>query len=269
MDTSTPAYIALKDRLSHCVGRVQNNLAIVDATTIGQPYLHHIAVRRWATLVPNISRRAAWSEDNTLPRIHTSTTLIGCIKGYATVFLDAYSEDVAYKKITPDSYKNGYYIYSIPYTYALRPTAKLVYDVDYTNEHWLIAYDAATRAYTPTAIDRCFIKEVKRQVYATGEVLESLELYVEVTGGSRVHLDEVNKADAGATNIERWLEAGYYALVLYRKLERNRHEKECSVESLKKINAGTFNTALALHASNLAMEQRVVMPSERPAYAGW
>ena len=64
--------------------KVAKNVTLVTPNEIGVSSLLHISLDKRTILFPNISKRAGMTEDNTLPRVHTSITLAGCWAGYAT-----------------------------------------------------------------------------------------------------------------------------------------------------------------------------------------
>lgn len=142
----------LKETLDQTNPEIAKNTKIVTPDDLKQDYLLHIAKTNFKYLVPNISKRAGAKEDNTLPRIHTAPSLFGCIEGYAIMSYDILYEKATTKK-TAD-YLGGYYIYKIPFEAALRPNKKMVYDADYTQEHWVVAYSKETRIYEAEIIGR-------------------------------------------------------------------------------------------------------------------
>lgn len=121
--------------------KVKNDLTIITPDILGQDYLLHISLIKQKYLVPNVSKFADPSEDNTVLRIHTSNNLIGCIIGYARLYRDAM------KQIKRKEFENKYYIYKVPFKFALEPNKNLVYDVEYSKEKWLITYNKETMHY--------------------------------------------------------------------------------------------------------------------------
>lgn len=126
--------------------KVVKNVTIVTPDDLGSRYLLHLARMKFDELIPNVSKKAAPSEDNTMIRIHTSPYLIGCIRGYAAV-MDELLKLPSKNKFS--FFLGGYYLYAIPFKVALRPNKRLVYDADYSDEIWLTTYDESTISYKP------------------------------------------------------------------------------------------------------------------------
>lgn len=178
----------LKKILEMSSTKVRNNVKIVSDEDLGYNYVHHIAKTRMRHLVPNISKRAAPSEDNTLPRIHVSPTLKGCILGYAAIVHDTINF-VPNKTVDDDSWLGGYYVYTIPFKYMLKPNTKLVYDSDYTNEHWLITYNKDTVVYRPYAVDKMIFTGLTLEPIATEKSVLIISLAIEVQSDYGIRLD--------------------------------------------------------------------------------
>lgn len=60
-------------------------------------------------------------------------------------------------------FKNGWYIYKIPFEYCLKPNEELVYDMGLSNEHWLVPYNKETKKYKGEIIAKLIVSEVKYQ----------------------------------------------------------------------------------------------------------
>ena len=188
----------LKKVLNLTSTRVRNNVKIVSDKDLGYNYVHHIAKTRMRHLVPNISKRAAPSEDNTLPRIHVGPTLKSCILGYAAIVHDT-SNLIPNKTVDNDSWLGGYYVYTIPFKYMLKPNTKLVYDSDYSNEHWLITYNKDTVVYKPLAVDKMIFTGLTLEPIATKKNVLTISLAIDVQSDTGIRLDD-----------ERYLTKGCY-----------------------------------------------------------
>lgn len=136
--------------------KVIKNTTTITSDELNYPFLLHIAKIKFKELTPNISRKAGVNEDNTVPRVHCSVNLLGCIIGYAELIFDTLDMDIYYKE-DRTLFKGGYYVYTIPFTYALKPNSKLVYDSLESNEHWLVTYNQHTKTYKPNFVDKMFI----------------------------------------------------------------------------------------------------------------
>jgi hypothetical protein len=141
---------------------IKENSKIVTPEDLEQNYLLHIATKKIKEFVPYISKHAAPSEENTLPRVHCALTIEGCIAAYpgiARLFIrDNYNINQTLNKDSYDTtYKGGFYLHKIPFILAIKPNTNLVYDADLTDETWLITYNENTIIYSATIIGELFI----------------------------------------------------------------------------------------------------------------
>lgn len=217
--------------------KIVKKLSIISKEDLGQPELFHIATQRFTTLLPNVSKRAAWSEDNTIPRVHTAPTLLGCVDGYASMFDIAMHEPPSGKK--KDDYRGGFYIYFIPFDYALKPTKQLVYDAELSDEHWLVAFNAETRQYKPSSIGRLVISTVTLSPSSEGKIKQLLNVYVEIPKDAKLRLHE---------NV--WLTEGYWRI----EMERAAAWHETIITKYKSVNQNVFETEHQEHAALLNYE---------------
>lgn len=174
----------LKERLGFYTKNIEDNTSIVTPDDLGYNFLYHISFRPFKELVPNISRRAALSEDNTVPRVHASDTIGNCILGHASIgYVGSNSKTVTTKKgKKEDSYLGGFYIHQIPFRASLKPNKKLVYDAEVTNEHWLVTYNEMTRVFPALNVGKAIVKEVRYLPRANKYPEEIINLVVEYTG---------------------------------------------------------------------------------------
>ena len=104
---------------------------------------------------PCVSRRTGNAENISIPRISAAPTIVGCFIGYGQSWTDISAPELRDKK-----FKNGWYIYSIPYEFAILPDRKELYDVKDTDEHWLVNYSPATATYSGDIIGKIFVTEL-------------------------------------------------------------------------------------------------------------
>lgn len=130
--------------------RVIINTDIITPELLGQDFLLHLSTEKNKSkpYIPFISRRQGNSEDNTTPRVTVSDYILGCIHGYYTMVNEIFTN--------PDGLR-GLYINLLPFEYALKPNAKLVFDQSRSNEHWLIPYDEEHKEYKFERIGKVFI----------------------------------------------------------------------------------------------------------------
>lgn len=137
----------LKEYLELFNDKVKDNVQIISPDEIGQDFLLHIRTTPTKTLIPNVSKRQGYYEDNSIVRVHTSDHLMGCLIGYAATVSNTMDVEPE-KKLTEDTaYLGGYYVYSVPFKAALQPNNQLVYDVKDTDEKWLINYNEENRSF--------------------------------------------------------------------------------------------------------------------------
>jgi len=158
MENPENAVEQLQSILELASNKVQKETKIVTPKDLDQDYFLHIARSKFDYLIPNVSKRAAPSEDNTIPRVHVSPSLLGCLRGYASFIDDTRYVPTGAKS---DTWLGGYYIYVLPFQAALKPSLKLVYDADYSDEHWLVAYNTETRFFKPSAVLKIVLSELK------------------------------------------------------------------------------------------------------------
>jgi hypothetical protein len=154
--------------------KVRKNITKVTPESLGSNFLIRIDVKTPAYFSPQMPRRAAISEDNTVPRICVSSNLLGCIIGYSGLTHDFHKHDDL----------NGIYINKIDFDYCVRPNDKLVYDASVSDEHWLLSYNKNTFKYKPITVGKMFIHEVtysRNQNKKSKYPEETMLLYIEIT----------------------------------------------------------------------------------------
>lgn len=145
--------------LSIASEKVQKNTDVVVAEQQNQPFMIHITKDQTnKAYIPRIGQKQGHTEDRTLPRITVADTLLGCMIGYAIV------EDDFFNRNNLESNKQvaitGYRINRLDYDYCLKPNARLVFDAQVSNEHWLISYNKQTLEYKPVLAGRLFIHAI-------------------------------------------------------------------------------------------------------------
>ena len=151
----------LKRQLKLLNPKVVKKLDIVSSEDLGQDYLIHISFIKTKELVPYVSPAANSNEDNTVTKIYTSPTIMNALFGIPPVshFIKSikaggHSFDIGNKD---RPYHGGYYIYKIPFKFALKPKGVIApLEMKGSNEHWLITYNEATLKYQ-TELVGCLI----------------------------------------------------------------------------------------------------------------
>lgn len=176
-------YTAIHSYVNSLQDRVQKELTIVSPEELGQTFLLHITPEKNPVYAPRIGFRQSDSEDRTVPRITASPCLFGCIIGYAVLlgnFLNAQTYGTPLKETT---WRNGVYIRKLPFKQALRPTKKLVYDVEASDEHWLVSYSDTTRTYPSEQIGKFFITQISLTPFQDRPPQQRYEIFLQLTEG--------------------------------------------------------------------------------------
>lgn len=136
--------------------KVRNNAEIVKAPE-DYPYMLHGSIDpSIKKFTPRLSERyAKGMEDRTVMRVHVSESIVGCIFA-----MDELTDIMLYNTTEEESevFKGGWYIYAIPYKYALKPNHMLVHDSVRTSETWLVPYSKETKEYKGEIIAKLFVE---------------------------------------------------------------------------------------------------------------
>ena len=193
----------LEERLGTLSPVVERNAEIVIPNEENNGFMLHISTNtNIKEFIPIIGFRQAKSEDRTVPRICVAPHLLGCLLGYAAVehdFHNSYGHNE--KEAKKKDYKGGYKIYGFEFKACLRPNKKLVYDVECSDEHWLVNYSEETTVYKPMDLGRIFVRSVSYKSVNDKHPESSMELYVEIRNAERVRFSK---------NLV--LEKGYYRI---------------------------------------------------------
>lgn len=228
-----------QDYLSIQNPKVRKNSEIVSASDLQFPFMLHIDAKVTPAFIPMMPRRAAMSEDNTIPRVTVADTLLGCIVGYASFFYNM----MDYSKL------EGYVIHKLPFNHCIRPNEKLVYDAEASNEHWLIGYNKQSLKYPTEVIGKMFLSEIlltrepdKHSEKPTTNIKRATA-YFEIDEPILVAKDTV-------------AEAGYYELTFLGP-ESHYCYDDPKCFSLKKIGASEYMKAKNLSAATLDLKEKI------------
>lgn len=156
----------LKDTLALYEPKVLKNVKIAQPSDFPTPLLYHITVPGVPNpFWPRMPKSAAPSEDATVPRVITASTLIGCMNG-ATYIVD----NAIDRRGGDYPCDNYYHILGFDYDFCLLPNNELVYDAEDTQEAWLVAYDKATRAYKHKQIGEFFMNSIVTKMLPNAKV---------------------------------------------------------------------------------------------------
>ena len=149
----------ITETLSTFTESVRKNLTVVSRDEARAPYLLHVTTEKKPKYIPRIGTKQAPTEDRTVTRITAADTLLGCILGYAILWNNII--EYTGMDLKKGSFLNGLYIQKIPFEYMLKPTKKLVYDQDATNEHWLVSYNKHTTEYPSELIGKFIVEKIE------------------------------------------------------------------------------------------------------------
>lgn len=219
--------------------KVRKNITEVKASELQFPFMLHIDTKPVSAFIPMMPRRAATSEDNTIPRVTVADTLMGCIVGYSAMFYDFMSNDSV----------EGYIIHKLEFDYCVKPTEKLVYDVEASNEHWLIGYNRNSLKYKTEQIGKFFVSETKFKrlpLKSNGKVssqAESTLCYLELSEPILIAKDLI-------------LEAGYYEVIIEGHEVNYCFDRTDNLK-IKKISISEYNKAKNLSAATLSHAEKI------------
>ncbi len=219
--------------------KVAKNVKIVTPTELGVSSVLHISLNKQTVLLPNISKRAGLTEDNTLPRVHTSITLAGCWFGYAggadlavnNIVADT-KEKQSSNKAVSSIYKGGFYIHEIDFRCGLVPNKNLVYDANFTGEVWLSTYNLLTRSFKANVVGFIFPSSVTYYPRTGSLPLEVTTLCVKVEKGKRVKITDKGTHFKPNKDLVEYLTEGYWIFNI---------SDQQAITDLKEIEKKEFN----------------------------
>lgn len=168
----------LKETLSLYEPKVLKNVVIGKPSDFPTPLLYHITTPGVPNpFWPRMPKSAAPSEDSTVPRVITASTLIGCMNGAAFVV-----DNATIRQGGDFDCSNYYHILGFEFDYCLLPNNELVYDAEDTQEAWLVAYSRETRAYKHRPIGEFFMHSIVNQMMPNAKVNQQDAIfYLKVT----------------------------------------------------------------------------------------
>jgi len=190
----------LEDHILTYPDSKSKELTVFTRDEIGE--LYHISkdttIREFT---PRFSKRQMSTEDITISRVVSCPTIYGCILAYSSMHAD-YTNLITKINDKDSTWKGGYVIYRLDYEFGLSPSSKLVPDVNYTDEKWLVAYNELTKGYRPTKVGKIFAQQITYK--PTDDKLPTIEsiLFIEVNDSKGIQLSKNIKLDKGYWIIE-------------------------------------------------------------------
>lgn len=140
---------AITDMLRLSFGdKLLNNFTILDKERYDHPLYHVSDNGKIKEFTPRFSTRLYTGETKAIMRTSTATSIINCHKGLGAI--------VPYEE---PSGPREYFIYEMEWDYCVIPTKKEVPDIQYTKEHWLLAFDLDHRVYKGEVISTFFLSK--------------------------------------------------------------------------------------------------------------
>lgn len=180
--------------LEPLVGQDINELFLVSAKELNRPLYHISMDPNIKQFTPQISKRTLTKENRSIPRISTSTSLIGCMNGYQSVLSDM-------ERRQDKGFTGLYCVYELPFQYAIHPSKKVLPDVNISDEYWLFSWKKETYAITPNVVAEFTIPKIETTFGNDGSD-RVYHLYIHVKANS-LYLDR-----------NHVLQEGYYHITL-------------------------------------------------------
>ena len=162
--------------LSALLGDAVSELTLYSAGEVNRP-LYHVSMNPNVKIFsPKVSSRTLGTEDRSVPRVSTSTSIVGCLNGYQSMFSDMAGR--ARKNFT-----GLYTVYELPYQYAVKPSKKLLSDVETSDEYWLVSWKKETYSIRPNTVCEFTIPQVQTTYGSDGED-KLVTMFLKVLGES-------------------------------------------------------------------------------------
>lgn len=254
---------SMKRFLENTHRSISSKVKIITPDQLDAPCYLHISVNpSIRKFIPFVSRRTMEDENITLPRISVSTTIIGCIHGYASAFYDFIDLSTVNDSDNKDnhnrSYKGGYYIYAFEPVISLKPTRQLVDDVLFTDEHWLVAFDKDHLEYKASVVGKLFIYEMILQPH-TGKIIRN-----NIRGDAEFYIETNREINLG---YKYTLKPGYYRIKGPLFNERDYNYKHAKIYDVKMISKSEYMDVKNKNVAMLSYEEQC--KSKQPIYTRW
>jgi hypothetical protein len=231
---------------------VRNDCKIVSAKELGQDFLLRIDKKPPEKFIPNMPQSTVEGENNTLPRITSAPTLVGCLIGYFRVETDVHDGSI------PDAhgelkFAGGYAISKLSFEHCLRPGTTLVADVNNSDEHWIVPYCSERVEYVSVVIGQLFVGAVTYLPVSGHRPGVRIELYLSITSEDTICITP-----------ERKLRKGFYRFTLFWSNLKTRSvdEPHC-LTSLEIISMDDYCAAKKIKANLLSYSDNL------PGFSNW
>jgi hypothetical protein len=93
-------------------------------------------------------------------------------------------------KVKPSDYRGGYCIYELPFTYSLKPSARLVYDSRISDEYWLVSYNEKTAHIVPKTAGKFFYRSINYVSSHDKSPEADITIYCEILKEEGIHFSK-------------------------------------------------------------------------------
>ena len=212
---------------------VTKNVTTLEPKDLKIPLLFRVDVEVPKTFIPRMPKSAAHTENATVPRVVTATTLLGCMCGHAHMFW------LIRDRRAKEELESHYVISAFEFDYALGPNKKLVYDADESKEAWLIAYDAKTTEYRAKKYGELLIMKVSVESRPNEQVNKEIsEVAVRVDGDQGLPLGDNIVLTKGFYHLR--IDTTTYGLPGGKDLPKRMSTKDDSKIQVTPISSGTY-----------------------------
>lgn len=209
---------------------VLDELTVVTPKQLGRNFLLHMSKdSRLREMIPYVSTRTVRHENRSVARICVGSTIAACILGYGGAMIDFLegSDTSDGKGKASVEWRGGWYLYALPFQYALKPSKDLLRNVDLSDEHWLVSYNQHTQVYFPQQVGKFFYRTVNQQGHGTSRKIV-IEIILEITCDVPVPFGPNEK-----------LKKGYWRIVVT-GLHDVKHHDQVRIDSKRELTYGEY-----------------------------
>lgn len=228
MELEDREYKQIESFLEKQKPKVRANAKIIEAEE-DYPYMLHGSINdNIKVFTPRLAERyAKGQEDRTVDRVHVSETLVGCIMG-----MDELTGYLQYNtgEEEVEVFKGGWYIYALPYKYALQPNVNLVHDANRSSEVWLVPYSKETKEYKGEIIAKVFLETMSYANLGLDENKNTLRKYI-----TTYIVEVLNKSIKIDQSSNKQYPKGCYKVEITRTTDKGHHVNYSFNEDLVRV----------------------------------
>lgn len=228
MELEDKEYKQIESFLEKQKPKVRANAKIIE-TEEDYPYMLHGSINdNIKVFTPRLAERyAKGQEDRTVDRVHVSETLVGYIMG-----MDELTGYLQYNTGEEEAevFKGGWYIYALPYKYALQPNVNLVHDANRSSEVWLVPYSKETKEYKGEIIAKVFLETMSYANLGLDENKNTLRKYI-----TTYIVEVLNKSIKIDQSSNKQYPKGCYKVEITRTTDKGHHVNYSFNEDLVRV----------------------------------